>query len=136
MMPSDTKLDAVNLSAPAVQRRVRRLEASGVISSNVAVIDPARVGRPITIIVEVEVVSEKAAEIDALKHIFKTAPDVQQCYYVTGEFDFVLVITAPTMAAYEAFTRQIFFSNPNVRRFRTLVAMDLVKVGLDVPFSA
>ncbi len=126
----------VNLSAPAVQRRVRRLEASGVISSNVAVIDPARVGRPITIIVEVEVVSEKAAEVDALKKVFTTARGVQQCYYVTGEFDFVLVVTVATMAAYEALTREIFFSNPNVRRFRTLVAMDLVKVSLNVPLLA
>ena len=128
--------DEVNLSAPAVQRRVRRLEASGVISSNVAVLDPALVGRPITIIVEVEVESEKAAEIDALKQALSTAPAVQQCYYVTGEFDFVLIVTLPTMADYEALTRELFFSNPNVRRFRTLVAMDLVKVSLSMPLSS
>jgi DNA-binding Lrp family transcriptional regulator len=58
---------------------------------------------------------------------------VQQCYYVTGEADFVLVIVIPTMAAYEALTRRLFFGNTNVKRFRTFVAMDRVKVGLSVP---
>jgi len=125
--------EAVNLSAPAVQRRIKRLEEAGVIQAHVAVIDPAMVGHPITIFVEVEMESERADLIDAAKREFTAAPEVQQCYYVTGEADFVLVMLAPTMAAYEAVTRRLFFGNNNVRRFRTLVAMDRVKVGLTVP---
>ena len=124
---------AVNLSAPAVQRRIRRMEEQGVIKANVAVVDPARVGRPITIFVEVELESERAELIDPAKRRFADAPEVQQCYYVTGEADFILVITVPTMGDYEALTRRLFFGDENVRRFRTLVAMDRVKVGLAVP---
>ncbi|WP_262298363.1 Lrp/AsnC family transcriptional regulator [Microvirga sesbaniae] len=127
--------EAVNLSAPAVQRRIRRMEEAGVIEANVAVVDPARVGHPITLIVEVEVISETAALIDAAKRDFAAVPEVQQCYYVTGEADFVLVVVVPTMAAYEALTRRLFFGNNNVKRFRTLVAMDRIKVGLTVPVS-
>ncbi|TIO55284.1 MAG: Lrp/AsnC family transcriptional regulator, partial [Mesorhizobium sp.] len=63
-------------------------------------------------------------------------PEVQQCYYVTGEADFILVVTVATMADYEALTRRLFFENNNVRRFRTFVAMDRVKVGLEVPVGA
>jgi len=122
---------AVNLSAPAVQRRIRRMEEQGVIKANVAVVDPARVGRPITIFVELE--SEPAEQIDRAKRRFAEAPEVQQCYYVTGEADFMLVILVPTMSTYEALTRRLFFGDDNVRRFRTLVAMDRVKVGLAVP---
>jgi len=125
--------ESVNLSAPTVQRRIRRMEEAGVIQANVAIIDPARVGQPITILVEVEVISETAELIDAAKQEFAAAPEVQQCYYVTGEADFVLVVVVPTMAAYEALTRRLFFGNNNVKRFRTLVAMDRVKVGLTVP---
>lgn len=61
------------------------------------------------------------------------APEVQQCYYVTGDADFMLVIVVPTMADYEALTRRLFFDGGNVKRFRTLVVMDRVKVGLGVP---
>lgn len=125
--------EAVNLSAPAVQRRIKRMEEEGVIQANVAVVDPAKVGQPITIFVEVEMESEHARLIDAAKRQFTAAPEVQQCYYVTGEADFILIVVVPTMAAYEALTRRLFFGNNNVKRFRTFVAMDRVKVGLAVP---
>jgi DNA-binding Lrp family transcriptional regulator len=125
--------EAVSLSAPAVQRRIRRMEEAGVIQANVAVIDPVQVGQAITIFVEVEVISETAELIDAAKREFTSVPEVQQCYYVTGEADFVLVVVVSTMTAYEALTRRLFFGNNNVKRFRTFVAMDLVKVGLAVP---
>lgn len=125
--------ERVNLSAPAVQRRIRRMEQSGVIEANVAIVDPAALGHPITIFVEVELVSETLEEIDAVKGAFLAAPEVQQCYYVTGEVDFMLVVLVPTMAAYEALTRRLFFANPNIRRFQTFVTMDRVKTGLRVP---
>ncbi|MGF7162484.1 DNA-binding Lrp family transcriptional regulator [Rhodoligotrophos appendicifer] len=123
----------VNLSAPAVQRRIKRMTQAGVIRANVAVLDPARVGHPITIFVEVEIISETAANIDAAKRDLASAPEVQQCYYVTGEIDFVLVVVVPSMADYEALTKRLFFGNTNVKRFRSFVAMDRVKVGLAVP---
>lgn len=124
--------EAVNLSAPAVQRRIKRMEENGVIKANVAVVEPASVGQSITIFVEVEVISETADRIEEAKRAFAGAPEIQQCYYVTGEADFVLVIVVPSMADYEALTRRLFFGNNNVKRFRTFVAMDRVKVGLSV----
>ncbi|RVD55619.1 Lrp/AsnC family transcriptional regulator [Mesorhizobium sp. M2D.F.Ca.ET.185.01.1.1] len=125
--------ERVNLSAPAVQRRIKRMEEQGVIRANVALVDPAKVGQAITIFVEVEVESERAELIDAAKRGFAEVPQVQQCYYVTGEADFILVVTVATMADYETLTRRLFFANNNVKRFRTFVAMDRVKVGLEVP---
>jgi DNA-binding Lrp family transcriptional regulator len=131
--PQRTIGEAVNLSAPAVQRRIKRMEQNGVIRQNTALLDPAKVGQPITIFVEVEVESEKAELIDALKQSFAAAPEVQQCYYVTGEADFVLVVLVPDMAHYERLTRRLFFDSGNVRKFRTFVAMDNVKSTLSVP---
>ena len=98
-------------------------------------VDPAALGHPITLFVEVELISETAVDIDATKSVFLAAPEVQQCYYVTGEVDFMLVVLVPSMAAYEALTRRLFFANPNIRKFRSFVAMDRVKTGLAVPIS-
>lgn len=128
--------EEVHLSAPAVQRRIRRMERTGVIAANVAVVDPARVGRPLTLVVVLELESERADRVDAIKRRFTAAPEVQQCYYVTGEADFVLLLTVATMAEYEALTRRLFFAEATVRRFRTFVAMDAVKRGLAVPVTA
>lgn len=135
MTPQRTIGEAVNLSAPAVQRRIKRMTETGVICANAAVVDPEAVGQAITIFVEVEVFSETADQIEAAKRQFAGTPEIQQCYYVTGEADFILVIVVPAMADYEALTRRLFFGNNNVKRFRTFVAMDRVKVGLAIPLE-
>jgi Lrp/AsnC family leucine-responsive transcriptional regulator len=132
-MPQRLIAEKVGLSAPAVQRRVQRLEAGGVIAANVAIVDPAALGRPLTILVEVEVANESGERIDDLKRRFLAAPEVQQCYYVTGEVDFMLVVTVTTMADYEEMTRRLFFADENVRKFRTFVTMDRVKTGMTIP---
>ena len=120
---------AVNLSAPSVQRRIKRMEEEGVIRANVAQLSPEALGLPLTIVVEVELVSETPSDVDAAKASFRTAPEVQQCHYVTGQADFVLIVVVPSMAAYEDLTRRLFFQSGNVKKFRTMVSMDAVKVG-------
>ena len=124
---------SVNLSAAAVQRRVRRMEDARVIQSNVAIVDPASVGRPITIVVEVQIDSEQADLMDSARREFAAAPEVQQCYYVTGAADFILVLTVSTMEEYEQLSRRLFLENRNVKHFNTYVAMNRVKTSLRVP---
>ncbi len=122
--------ERVNLSAPSVQRRIRRMEQSGVIAANVALVDPERVGLSLTIIVEVELVSESTEEIDAIKTQLSSTPEVQQCYYVTGEVDIVLVMLVGSMTEYEELSRALFIENEAVRKFRTFVSMDRVKAKM------
>ena len=69
----------------------------------------------------------------AVARSFLACPQVQQCYYVAGEFDFVLAMACRSMEQYAELTRQLFFESNNVKRFRTLVSMSNVKVGLEVP---
>lgn len=133
--PQRSIAERVNLSAPAVQRRIKRMEEAGVIAANVAVIDPASVDRAITLFVEVEMESERAELFDAAKRAFAAAPEVQQCHYVTGEADFILVVVVGRMADYEALTRRLFFGNNNVKRFRSFVSMQRVKTGMEIPLD-
>ncbi|WLH88563.1 Lrp/AsnC family transcriptional regulator [Pseudomonas sp. FP453] len=131
-VPLRTLAEKVNLSTAAVQRRIKRLEEGGVIIANVAVVDPAKAGKPITIIAEVSVERTSAEALAATKASF-SVPQVQQCYYVTGEADFVLVLNVASMQEYQDLAGQLFAENPNVKWFKTLVALDRVKVGLHVP---
>lgn len=71
--------EAVNLSAPAVQRRIKRMTEDGVIQANIAVLAPDAVGQLITIFVEVEVISETAEQIEQAKREFSATSEVQQC---------------------------------------------------------
>jgi Lrp/AsnC family transcriptional regulator, leucine-responsive regulatory protein len=125
--------DAVHLSASAVNRRIAMMEDAGIIRANVALVDPVKLGRPITVIVEVSVESERLDLMDQIKARFADCPQVQQLYYVTGETDFVLVINAVDMTDYEQLTRQLFFAEGNVKRFRTIVVMERAKVSLAIP---
>ena len=77
-------------------------------------------------------VGPKARALAATKARF-CVPQVQQCYYVTGEADFVLVLNVASMQEYQDLAGQLFAENPNVKWFKTLVALDRVKVGLHVP---
>jgi Lrp/AsnC family leucine-responsive transcriptional regulator len=124
--------ESVNLSAPSVQRRIKRMEREGVISVQAAILNPAKVGLPLTIIVEVELKTETEGEIDQIKKNFQDAPEIQQCYYVTGEVDFVLIAIVSDMAEYEDLTRRLFFSNDNIKKFRTFVTMDRTKTSVEL----
>jgi len=125
----------VNLSPAAVNRRLKKLNADGVVRKTVALVDPVRLGYGLTVIAAVEVENERLDLLDAMKRTFLTCPQVQQCYYVTGESDFVLILAVRNMEQYTELTRTLFFESNNVKRFKTLVSMSNVKVGLEVPVA-
>ncbi|MFW8594677.1 Lrp/AsnC family transcriptional regulator [Cribrihabitans neustonicus] len=122
----------VGLSPAAVQKRLQKLRASGVIEREIAVLNPAKLGREMTVIVEVVLERESRAHLDAFKRRMRQAPAVQQCYYTTGEADFLLILTVADIKEYEAFTQDYFFDESNISRFKTSVVMDRVKATLNV----
>ena len=123
----------IGLSAAAVQRRIQRLRKSGVIVAEVAIVDPVAVGQAMTFVVGVELEHERADMLDAFRRAARADPNVQQCYYVTGAADFVLIVLARDMADFEVFSRRLLFDNSNIRRFTTSVVMSRDKVGNGVP---
>jgi Lrp/AsnC family transcriptional regulator, leucine-responsive regulatory protein len=135
----DTRLSAdaigaqVGLSAAAVQRRLKRMRENGVIRAEVAQIAGAALGLPLTCIVGVDLEREGASDIDRFKAKMSNCLQVQQCYYVTGQADFILVVIAADMAAYEAFTRNSLLDDDNVRSFTTHVVLDATKTGTSLP---
>ncbi|KRB42258.1 Lrp/AsnC family transcriptional regulator [Acidovorax sp. Root70] len=134
--PQRAIAQAVNLSAPAVQRRIQRLKDSGVIRANVAVLDPVKVGKPLTIMLEVHLDNERPDRTAPLRARIAAEDAVQQCYSVTGEADYLLVVNVASMADYEALTRRLFEGDDNIKRFRTSVALASLKTGLRVPLDS
>lgn len=138
---SDARLSAesigaeVGLSTAAVHRRLKRLRDEGVIAAEVAVLDPEALGLPLACVVAVDVDRESSADLDRFAARMRACPSVQQCFYVTGQTDFVLLVTASDMAAYEEFTREHLLSDENVRSFTTYVVLRRVKTGLALPIE-
>lgn len=132
-LPQSELGERVNLSAAAVNRRLKRYRDEGIVRGQVALVQPERLDHPLTVVVQVEVESERIDLLDAMKRSFARCPQVQQCYYTAGEWDFVLILAVRTMEQYTELTRRLFFESNNVRRFKTLVSMSNVKVGLEIP---
>ena len=134
-LTSEQIADKVGLSPAAVQRRLKRLRAQGVIRADVSVVNPKAVGQVMTFIVQVTLACERIDLMHDFKRGMTAHPAVQQCYYITGSSDFVLIVTTANMQAYDEFTHSAFFVDPNVKNFQTNVVMDRVKVGLTVPIN-
>lgn len=125
--------EQVALSPSAIQRRLRRLRELGVIERETAVVDPRKVGRPTFFIASLQIERERPELLTQLRAWLAEHEQVQQAFYVTGEADFVLVVTAPDTETYDALMARLIAENPNVRRFTTSVALGVVKRGLMVP---
>lgn len=121
------------LSVATVQRRIRNLKADGTIMAESALINPKSVGYAMTFLVFVELEHERIDQIDAFRRKIRAEPQVQQCYYITGEADFAIIALAADMEDYEQLTHRLFFKDSNVKRFRTSVVMDRSKFGASVP---
>jgi len=124
------------LSVASVQRRLKQLRDKQVITREVALLDPEKLGQPMSFIVMVEMERERPEQIDEFTRLALADPQVQQCYYITGEADFCLICCARDMKDFEALTQRLFFNNNNVRRFKTSVVMGKKKVTLNVDVAA
>ncbi|MCW2270975.1 Leucine-responsive regulatory protein [compost metagenome] len=131
-LPLRELAERIHLSTASVQRRMQRLKKAGYIQANTAVIDPEKVGQVITLMVEVHADRTQSADLQVMKQAF-SGPEIQQCYYVTGDADFMLVLTVASMGEFQALTQRLFHDNPNVKWFRTIVVLERVKSTLHVP---
>jgi DNA-binding Lrp family transcriptional regulator len=130
--PARLIAERVGLSTAAVQRRLKRMRAAGVIEKEIAQIAPQAVGLPLTCIVSVDIERERPADVEKFARGVASHPEVQQCYFVTGSADFILIVLAKDMEHYKAFTSRAL-SDPNIRSFTTYVVLDRTKVGLTLP---
>jgi Lrp/AsnC family leucine-responsive transcriptional regulator len=124
----------VGLSPAACLRRLQRLRAAGVIEREVAIVDPRFTPARLGLIVNVTLERERPDLVDDFARSMRRAPEVSQCYYVTGAVDYVLLVSVADMEAYREFTRRHLFGT-NVRRFETMVVMGRMKSGTSVPMA-
>ncbi len=122
----------VNLSQSAIQRRITKLRQEKIIEADIAVISPKAIGLGITFIIEVMLHEGSSKAIDKFKEAMQVCVEVAQCYYVTGTYDFVLIVHTKDMSHFESFSKKNLMDNPNLKHFYTHVVMDKVKVSYGI----
>ena len=136
---SREKLESIafetGLSVATVQRRIKHFRSVGVIERETALISQDAAGYSMTFLIFVEMEQEKSHQLDLFRKKVLAEAQVQQCYYITGEADFALVVLGKDVEDYEHLTRRLFFEDSNVKRFRTSVVMNRTKTGMNVPLE-
>ncbi|MBQ0943301.1 Lrp/AsnC family transcriptional regulator [Ideonella sp. 4Y16] len=125
----------IGLSASAVQRRLKRLRERGVIQAEVAVLDPAVMGRGLTLIAGLTIGRDNYAALPRLKAWLAAEPAVQQAWYVTGEADLVAVVLASDMPTYDALCARLMAEVPQISRITTQVVIEPLKRSLALPIA-
>jgi len=123
----------VGASRSVVQRRIASLKMRGVIKRYTIEVEPGKIGRFMSFIVSISLEREDRDIVNRFKQSIKNCSAVQQCFYVTGDADFIIILTAKDMAEYDDIVQSLCVDNPNIRAFLTNVVIRPVKTGLDVP---
>jgi len=118
--------DEVDLSAPAVMERVKKLEASGVIQGYQALIDGKKVGKDITAFIGVSIGNQR--DMERFANQMMRYRDVLECHHVTGDESFILKVRLANTAALEKLLAEIR-SVEGVTRTVTKVVLSTAKEG-------
>ena len=124
----------VNLSASSVRRRIANLKKTGIIERDVALVNIESFG--VLVIVSV-ILNEETPEIyNELDSIFAQQDLVKQSYHVSGDSDYVLIVHAPSMSAYEEWARSVLMSNRYINRFNSTVVYSRRKFDTSISTSS
>lgn len=115
----------VGLSTAAVNERLRKLEAAGVIRRWTALVRPEAVGASITAFVEVFIENPRF-EAGFLERVGKL-DEIQECHHVTGEFSLLLKVRVRDMAALQRLLLEQLAAHDGVRQTRTVMVLSTVK---------
>lgn len=127
--------EAVGLSPSAVQRRLKRYRASGLLRQ-VAVLDPALLGSVTLAVVLVALERESARHHAALYARLRAAPEVQQCYVLAGEWDYLVILATAGLAHTREVAERLFGNDEHLKRYETRMVFEPIKLGLAVPTRA
>ncbi|HLQ85090.1 MAG TPA: Lrp/AsnC ligand binding domain-containing protein [Salinisphaeraceae bacterium] len=126
---------AINLSTTPCAERVHRLERLGVITGYQALIEPEKVGLPISIFVEVKLDHTTAEAFERFHDTVVDLNDVAECYMIAGDFDYLLKLMVSDMAVYRRFMTESLPRLPDVQQTRSYVVVDKLKQQATLPIA-
>lgn len=125
--------DAVGLSPSAVQRRIKRLEQKHVIARRTIVLGPSFTADVIRAVCLVTIERHIERDITRFRERLLAAPEVQQAYDVSGDWDYVVLLATVDMPHMREAVERLFEGDENVRRFNTLFVFDPIRTGNAIP---
>lgn len=125
----------VGLSQSPCWRRIRRLEAVGVIRERVAVLDADRLGFEVTAFASIKLSEHGTRALPEFEAAIGALPEVVAAYAMTGEVDYVLHVVTRDIRAYERLLRDHLLNLPTVREVHSQIALSTVKSTTRLPVA-
>jgi Lrp/AsnC family leucine-responsive transcriptional regulator len=134
-IPTRILAEKLHISQPTCLRRLRELRESGVISAEVAMVDPFALGYGMLAFLEVSLSNQADEQMQAFEARMGKEAEVLQCYFVSGDFDYFLVVHVLDMDAYYQFVRRVISGSGNVRHFQSRFPMKRAKFVTRIAFD-
>ena len=123
----------VGLSTTPCWKRIKEMEAQGVITGYTVRVDRKKVGLGLMVLAEINVTQHTEKAVTEFEAAVQATPQIVRCYSTTGTADYVLTITAQDIDAYEHFLMQTLFKLPAVAHVRSSIVLRDIKQGAGLP---
>jgi Lrp/AsnC family transcriptional regulator len=118
--------DKVGLTATPCWKRIKRMEDTGVIRARVALLDPDKLGLPVSVFVSVETADHSAEWLAQFAATVDSTPEIIGAWRMSGDVDYLLHVVVPDIAAYDGFYRRLIATLP-LRNVSSRFAMERMK---------
>lgn len=125
--------ERVGLSATPCWRRIKQMEAAGVITGYTALVDRDKVGLGLRVMVEANLSQHGEAEVRRFEKAVAQSPQIVQCVSTTGQADYILTVLVPDIKAYEHFLHDTLFKLPGITHVRSSIVLREVKSETRLP---
>jgi Lrp/AsnC family transcriptional regulator len=118
--------DHVGLTPTPCWKRIRRMEQDGVILRRIALLDPAKVGLPVSVFVEIETADHSREWLDRFAKVIEQTPEIVDAWRMSGDVDYLLHVVVADIASYDLFYRKLIAAVP-LRNVSSRFSMERMK---------
>jgi Lrp/AsnC family transcriptional regulator len=118
--------DKVGLTPTPCWKRIRRMEQDGIILRRVTLLDPAKVGLPVSVFVEIETADHSSEWLGRFAKVIEQMPEIVDAWRMSGDVDYLLHVVVSDIAAYDSFYRKLIASVP-LRNVSSRFSMERMK---------
>jgi Lrp/AsnC family transcriptional regulator len=125
--------ERVGASTASCWRRIRALEAAGILGRHVRLVEADRVGRGVHVICHIKMKSHAADNVEAFEDFVRARPEIMECYAMSGDWDYLLHILVSDVDDYSRFLMRTVLRHPSVATGSSHFALAQVKYTTSVP---
>jgi Lrp/AsnC family transcriptional regulator len=125
--------EKVGLSQTPCWRRLKRLEADGVIVRRALVLDPKKLGLTVSVLAQIKLHRHDEETLEALERDVRAHPEILDCFSMSGESDYVMRVVAASIEDYERFLKKVLLHLPGVASVNSSFTLKTIKGTTDLP---